>query len=188
MVLCRRPLILLVDVAGFALVAALLCVASLWAAAPLGGDWSEAPRAFDALSAAHARHRQLTVDAERQARALAAFDAGVEALQRSAVLSVSDFVARLADLAAAAGVELQSVQPTSADAPGLKAWDVQIRARGRFADCRRLLHQTETLSPFVQLRTLTLTGPAASGETLCDVVALVRLNSLPAAVTPGAQP
>lgn len=188
MVLCRRPLILLVDVAGLALVAALLSGAALWLAAPLCGDWSDAPRAYAALAAAHARHRQLAVEVERQSRALADFDASVERLERTAVLGVSDLVARLADLAAAADVELQSVQPTAADSNGLKAWDVQIRARGRFAACQRLLLQTEQLSPFLQTRTLTLTGPPASGDPLCELVALVRLNSLPPAAAPGGQP
>jgi Tfp pilus assembly protein PilO len=187
-VLCRRPLILLIDAAGLTLVVGLLVVAAVWLAPPLFGDGPRAPRAYDALAAAHAQHRQLVVEVERQSRAVAAFDEGLEQLRRTAVLGVSDLVARLAELAAATDVELQSVQPTLVDRPGLKAWDVQVRARGHFADCQRLLRRVEELSRFVQVRTLSLTGPAASGDSPCELVALVRLNSLPAGLAPGAQP
>lgn len=183
MVVCRKPLILAIDVAGIGVIGLALLSTLSFVVIPTQREAAELPAALtrlqsqrDALEASQqvlarieAHSAELQVDREREL----------------AKLNVDDgaLMAQLADQCRTFNVQLAAIEPGATEQGG-RAF--RVRARGRFSDVLSVIRSLETASPYVHIANLELVaGPDDAGRE-CDAGWMVRLPNAPDASPPAA--
>lgn len=192
MVLCRKPLILLIDALGAAGVLVLLLLTACLVVMPYSRQHWRVPQLQGQIS--HAR-RLLDRLAAQNAAIATWIDANEQRLREQAdplLADVGTFLEELANECRAGGIMLEQFEPVSVAAPAdqpYQSWDVHVRARGSFPQFARLLARIESRSPYVYVRELDVEGPGpgTTGRAeSCRVSWTVRVHYLPTTRTSGA--
>lgn len=180
MVLCRKPLILGVDLAGAAATAALLVgtVASL--VVPLQRDRAASPRVRAELTAARRQRTELLVRNRRVEQALLNAEQWLRQQADQPLADAGTFLAHMSQQCAQSGIILRQVEPlVAAPDAEFQSWEVQVRGLGTFPHFAELLHRVESWSPYVQVHGVQVTGPKDASTNECELAWTMRVNHLP---------
>jgi hypothetical protein len=188
MILCRRPLILWVDVAGILSVCALAVGLITLVALPLSRSRGELPALQDELSTTNHERRAF---GKRNGELSAALDQRGDALRAQspqALIDAGAFLERISSECASRGLELTQLEPQQgADEGAYKTWKVRVRARGPFPAFVDLLAEIESWTPYLHVGDLEITGPRDASVSTCDFAWVLQVNLLESAAPPAKQ-
>lgn len=185
MLICRRPLIVGVDLAGAAAVLATIALVGLLVIRPYQQARAALPRLRQELETTQRHAAGLANANQRLTAELANRQQELKDLAAQPLADVGTFLARVARLCDSNHVDLVQIEPQEADnSQGYRSWDVQVVARGAFPDFQRLVASIEATSPFVQMRTAMVIGPRDFDAQHCELGWTVRVNYLEEHETP----
>jgi hypothetical protein len=199
MIVCRRPLILVIDLVGVALSATLAATVVFLVVLPHCRDQWRLPALQKRITAMH-RHKS-----ELEARNTASLTAVRELERRlhessdSALTDVGGFLEDMSRECRRSNITLEQFQPmlpvTTHHSPlttqDYASWDVRVAARGRFPDFQKLLSWIEARSRFTYVREIDVIGSPSPTSSDCRLSWTVRINYLPdrsTTVAAGASP
>lgn len=190
MVVCRKPLILGVDLLGASAVGALIAGVTLTVFAPLYRELQDLPRLRSELVAAHRQRAQRGARNDALQNTVNSYTDYLRDQARQPLANPATFLQKMSEECHAAGVELHDVQPVAeADVNEYCSWRVRVRGAAPFPHFERLLYRIESLSPFVHVDELLIEGPEDPQSNVCAVTWAIRVNYLPEwAEESGAQP
>lgn len=180
MILCRKPLILVTDLIGGLLLAAVAATAlfgfvlpalnDLGSLAELHRRIAESGRRRDAQTARNAASAVALSDLERRLS-----DAASQSPTELGALL--EFIARQAR---DTNVRIQEIEPAPIVAgDGFDVTDVVLRASGSFPDFQELLRRIEARSVFLQIPKLSIVAPRGVRPGQCQLEWTVRISHPP---------
>ena len=188
MVICRKPLILAIDLAGVASVAALLAAVGVWVLLPLQRDLTTLPALKEDALAVHRQCAKLAAQNAAMAQSLDAHEQALRAQAAQPLADVPTLLASVSELCAQSGVTLQQVQPLASGSGELyRSWQLQVRAVGPFPSFHELLCRIERLSPYVQVSNMLVVGPSDRASQVCELAFTVQVNYLQNSALEGQQ-
>ena len=180
MVVCRKPLILGIDLLGLAGLAGLVAFVIIVLLIPLQSDLITLPRLRNERMALQQQRLELV---SHNAALRQKLDTHEQLLREQAGQPLSDvgtFLTHMSEQCRQSGIRLQTVEPL-ATLPGetYNSWRVQVRARGLFPNFEALLRRIESWSPYVQVNNILIMGPADTDSHDCELAWTVQVNYLP---------
>jgi Tfp pilus assembly protein PilO len=181
MVICRKPLILLIDLVSGLLVAGIAAAAIGLIVVPHLEDSERLPGLHRRITDAHLLKDKLVAHNAETLAAVEALDQRLREQSATAPTDVSAFLEELAKLCSRTSVTLEQFQPLPVvRGAAFDSLEVRIAARGRFPDFHRVLSGIESQSPYVLIRDVTVTAPEPTQPDECRLSWTVRVNYRPA--------
>ncbi len=182
MVICRKPLILVTDVAAALLVAGIAAAAIGLVVVPHLEDSERLPGLHRRITEAHLLKDKLVAHNAETLTAVEALERRLQEQNGAALADVSTFLEELAELCHRASVTLEQFQPQPVTRGAtFDTLEVRIAARGKFPDFHRVLTGIESRSPYAMIRDVAITAPEPSQPDECRLSWMVRVNYLPTA-------
>ena len=180
MVLCRKPLILGIDLAGAAVVAALVASTLALLVVPLQRARDTLPRLRDDLAAARRQRAELVAHNHAADQMLLTAEQSLQQQADQPLADTGTFLTRMSRQCAQNGIVLRQVEPlVAARDAEFRSWEVQVRGRGIFPRFAELLHHIQSWSPYVQVHSIQVVGPTDASTNECELAWTVRVNYLP---------
>ncbi|TWT41169.1 hypothetical protein RAS1_38630 [Phycisphaerae bacterium RAS1] len=183
MVVCRKPLVLAIDVAGVCLIG--LALATAWTCFVL-----PAQREQTALPAAQQFLEQQRRDLETQQSALAGLQSRFTEMEANCArelkrLNLEDgpLMTQIADYCRTFRVQLAGIEP-GAVGPSASGRAIRVRVRGSFAGVVAVVRALESASPYLRVAELDISGVVDGQTELCDAGWTLRLPAAPDATPP----
>ncbi|MFH1747146.1 MAG: GspMb/PilO family protein [Planctomycetota bacterium] len=186
MVICRKPLILGLDLLGGLLMALLATFAVFWIIMPLQHSLAALPTSREQLSDTHRQRTRLVARNQAAEEALRTRELWMREQATQPLANVGTFLELMTEQCQRSGVTLMQVQPLAVHhGEDYQSWDVQVRAQGTFPGFACLIHSIESSSPYVQVDNLLVNGPSSPAQNTCELAWTVRVNSITSWPTSG---
>ncbi len=182
MTLGRARIRYLIDLGGAVVMCGIVVSSYLLIFNPIATRHREIPELRAQVTEITNSHEQLTLvlrDLEQRIRAV---EGKLKSQREDQPLSDSDLTSLVSRFSALEGLTILSIAPGAGAAEdGL---DLRVETAGPFADCTRAISRLEAASPYLEIRALSINGPAKPGEHQCQCNWTIRMKQLADAPTP----
>ena len=180
MVVCRKPLILGIDLLGLAALAGIITLVIIAVLIPLQRDLITLPRLRDERMALHQQRIELATHNAALQKKLETHEQLLREQAGQPLFDVGTFLTHMSEQCRQSGIRLQTVEPLATlHGETYNSWRVQVRAQGLFPNFEALLRRIESWSPYVQVNNILIMGPADTNNHDCKLAWTVQVNYLP---------